>query len=188
MAKHRPDPSAGQIPLHILRPELADEEERHPDDAAGDNKKIAPAILLFVEERLGQEDIDGRGVLQKDRVGGARQHRRAHEEVEQRGVEDGGDERDEVEAKPLAARQEHHGRRRKQRTRAGECCVGERAPLDEQSARAPQQHGDDDEPDGRDCAHPAFVLMRLPVRRCRHQFAERNSGTAEVSIEMKAGG
>jgi hypothetical protein len=139
----------GQIPLHVLRPELADEEERHPDDAERDGDEIRRAILLLEEERLREQDIDGRGVLQKDGVGGGRHQRRADEEIEQRGVEDGGDSRDGVQTKALVPRQQHHGRRGKQGTRAGEFLAGERAPLDEQPARAPQQHRADDEPDGR---------------------------------------
>lgn len=138
-----------EIPFHVLRPELADEKKRHPHDAESDRDEIRRAIFFLEEERLREQDVDGRGVLQKDRVGGGRHQRRADEEIQERRVEDSGDGGDDVQTKAFVPRQKHHGRRRKERPCAGEFRSRERAPLDEQPARAPQQHGDDDEPDGR---------------------------------------
>ena len=68
-----------QISADIFRPQLAKKKERHPSYAGGDGEQIARAKLLFVEDRLENQHIDGCRVLQEDCVGRCCQFRGEHE-------------------------------------------------------------------------------------------------------------
>src|SRR5574341_1699544 len=69
-----------QVAAYVLGSQLADKKQRHPGDAGRDGHKIARPKLLFVEDRLENQDINRRGVLQKDRVRCGREFRRQHEQ------------------------------------------------------------------------------------------------------------
>ena len=76
-----------QIAAKILWPQLAHEKQRHPGDAGYYGREIAHAKLFFIEDRFKYQHVNGRRVLQKNRVGGRRQLGSQHEEQKQRRVQ-----------------------------------------------------------------------------------------------------
>ena len=98
-----------QVSIHVLRPQLAHEKQRHPADARGDRYQIAPAKSFFVEQRFHDQNVNRRGVLQKDRIRGGGQLGRHDKQEQQRGVKDRGDRADAVEAKAFTSRNNGDG-------------------------------------------------------------------------------
>ena len=57
-----------------------------PMTQATHDNQIAAAKLFFVDQRFENQQVDRRGVLQEDRVGGGSLFRGQHEEQKQGGI------------------------------------------------------------------------------------------------------
>jgi hypothetical protein len=79
----KPGCQCEQIARNVLRPQLADKEQRHADDAGHDNNQIALSKLFFVNQRLEYQKVNGRRVLQEDRICRRRFFCGQHEKKEQ---------------------------------------------------------------------------------------------------------
>src|SRR5882724_5190144 len=98
-----------QIAGDILWPQLAHKKQRHAGDARGDGDEVTRAKLLFVKERLENQNVNGGRVLKKDCVGGGRQFGGEHEKNQQRRVENRSDRANWIDAKAFLARENCDG-------------------------------------------------------------------------------
>ena len=68
-----------QIAVDVLRAQVANKKERHAGHAGGNGYEVTRPKLLFVEQRLENQHVNRRRILQKDRIGGSRQLRGKNE-------------------------------------------------------------------------------------------------------------
>src|SRR5713226_8885276 len=126
-----------QVSIHVLRPQFPHKEERHANHTRRYRYQIARSKLFFIEQRLEDQNINRRRVLQKDRIGSSSEFGGRNEKNEQRRVKDRGDRADAVQTEAFLSSYDGNGDRRQQRTPEREFERGKMSGFDEKPAGAP---------------------------------------------------
>lgn len=135
----------GDVALVIADRQVADEEQAHAGEAEDHCDEIFEVEFFADHERREYQDVNGRGVLEKDRVGGGGVFGRPDEQEQQRRVDHAAHYPECVD--PQAVFASDYENRDAGEQRAKECDlvrVEVRRELDKQPAGAPEQDGEKD--------------------------------------------
>ncbi len=129
--------------------EVADEEQAHAGEAKDHCDKVFEMEFFADHERCQYQDVNGCGVLEKDRVGGGGVFGRPHEQEKQRRVDHAAHDAESVDPQAVFASNDENRDAGQQRAEEGHLVGVEVCrELDKHPAGAPEQDGEDDVVDG----------------------------------------